>query len=87
MVTMLFKKGGKKLRGRILLPLILLLITGCFRHFEFDTTPLNLPEYTGFVFSLSSEYITVIDLERDAIIDTIETDEVAFWRIRLKESK
>ena|GEM_PF-2755956 len=66
--NMLFSKAGKMRGGGFLLPLLLILLSGCCKHFEFDTTPLNLPVYSGFVYSLSSGYITVIDLEKDIVI-------------------
>ena len=75
--NMLFNRGGKMRGGGFLLPLLLILLSGCYKHFEFDTTPLNLPEVSLLLFSPASGYIGVYDCLKDSVIGE---DEIAIRR-------
>ncbi len=70
-IHMLFKKAGK-IKGKFILPLMLLMIFAGCSLFNFglklNTTPLDIPPNAGFIMSPSSGYITVIDTKEDSVV-------------------
>jgi len=70
-IHMLLKKAGK-MKGKFILPLMLLMIFAGCSLFNFglklNTTHLDIPPNAGFIMSPSSGYITVIDTKGDSVV-------------------